>query len=198
MKRPLRLLDSGVRAAMRHPALEGTSRIARGHFCAVFSKPGDTVLKLTTDALQYMYYRDGLRPEGPYFPKLVTDHGEVGTTTWYEHELPIFLVEMERLRPASEDRTAQRASLLLRQVVYAAPSGYEWDALPRNRTMGKLQNASQNEQLPKDMREALSDMAMFAAHCDEHLSLDLHCKNVMRRGEQIVLNDPFADYRYTS
>jgi hypothetical protein len=197
---PMDLRNARVKQALRHPALEGCRRINRGHFCAVFAKPwSDTVLKATTDQFQYWFYADGTRPQGPFFPRLVEDHGEIGTTEHNGDEVSIYLVEMERLQPIGRDAppVARHQSKLLRQALEGPLGDDYWHASYRERAYKRLSKAVENEALPAEMCEALGDLRNFVANYDERIALDIHSKNLMRRGSQIVINDPFCDSKYT-
>lgn len=189
----LQLRDPRVRNATMHPAVAGLKRIARGAFCAVYDK-GDTVLKLTCDAKQYALYADPCVPTGDYFPTLIEDHGEVGKT---HCGLSLYLVEMEKLGRIGRDApiTLKR---LAKQLVDTVSNNYQNAAMPersmwekKRRAIFTIGETSRDESLPLGLRESLEELEVFMSNYD--CGLDFHMANLMRRGDQLVLNDVVAD-----
>lgn len=195
-----------ARLATKHPALQGLRALARGHFCRVYDN-GDTVLKLTADPLSYAIYTDGHRPQGEHFPVLVRDHGEAGA--WInpstKKSYPLYLVEMEKLQPISRGPAAIRklARELCRHISSASTQarssldlGWGWGTTPETShriAVEALRLASEDEALPASIREALEQLSSFIANF-KGATLDWHSKNLMRRGDTLVLNDVIADY----
>jgi len=192
----LKLTDPMVKEAARHPALDGLKRIGRGAFCAVYDK-GDTVVKMTCDPIQYAFTCDAWSPEGPFFPRLVENHFCIGET-W--KGVPIYLFEVEKLAPVRRDSPAHIKRLARRLIKATADS--MWSQASRHRrgsyvnqkrdaSMSALQEVIDEGKLPADLLEALQDVHTFVSNYDA--MIDFHGKNLMLRGEQLILNDVVAD-----
>lgn len=187
----LRHSDPGVKSAMRHPALAGLKTLARGSFCQVYDK-GDTVLKLTADHIQYYFSADCYAPEGPYFPKLIKDHGCVGST---KHGLDLYLMEMEKLSPigrkASIDVKRLRKELLslTNQHIDVKADGRRPDQMrmASYKGLGAVIEHLQNPGLVDALDCLRTWMSNYDACCD------FHGKNLMMRGDQLILNDVVCD-----
>lgn len=190
--------EAGVRAARRHPALKGLRHLARGTFCSVYDK-GDTVLKLTCDRIQYAFSAEGLAPTGPYFPRLIKDYGLVGET---RVGLPIYLMEMEKLDKmrGAPAETRKLARELMRETEALYLTNYHHTRLAKVREVDRARYASvatlqevvdESTTLPGDMCEALDEVRQFISNYDA--GMDMHTGNLMRRGDQLVLNDVVCD-----
>lgn len=182
--------DFGVQAAQRHPALHGLKRLARGAFCSVYDR-GDTVLKLTCDQVQYWMSTDGYRPEGPFFPRLVKDHGNVGTT---KDGLDIYLMEMEKLtaigRSAPIDVKRLRRDLLSQTNKHVHAGARTPQAMRMESYVGLGKIIDQSALAP-GLIDALERLRDWISNYDA--SCDFHAKNLMMRGDQLVLNDVVCD-----
>ncbi|MFK3740915.1 hypothetical protein [Massilia sp. TN1-12] len=185
----LQLRDAGVMRALRHPALRGLPRLARGAFCAVYDK-GDTVLKLTCDPVSYEFGAGFARPLGDHFPQLVDDFDCVGETRAGD---PLYLFEVEKLQPIRRNtrREIKLAAGRLCESVDATWSKHRWsvrhsssDSVASYRA---LQELAANEAFPNTVRDALSELALFAGN--HGAIVDFHQENVMLRNDTIVLND---------
>ena len=194
----LQLRDPGVRRAMQHPALTGRKKLARGSFCAVYDA-GDTVLKLTCDAKQYALYADYTAPTGDYFPRLVENHGHIGETS---SGLSIYLVEMEKLDRVGRDAPLE-TKRLARQLLNSIEEPFDRSLhrhvggrvpiveAAKRASIEALDAVSEDESLPEDLRDSLADLGVFVSNYD--CSADFHMANLMRRGNQLVLNDVVTD-----
>lgn len=178
----LKLRDTNVRQALRHPALTGLTRLARGAFCVVYDN-GDTVLKLTCDAKQYGLYADAYSPEGPYFPTLVKSYGDVGET--YDG-LTLYLVEMEKLQPVSSGSSELRS--LAKKLIWHIDCLNCYGSSPYK----VLNGIVKDEAFPQDLRDAFDALETFVSNYS--CGIDFHSENLMRRGEQLVLNDVIVDH----
>lgn len=181
--------DPGVQRAKFHPALKGLRQMARGAFCSVYDK-GDTVLKLTCDKIQYGFSRDAYCPEGPYFPRLITDHGEVGET---RGGLSIYLMEMEKLsaignRAPIEVKRMRRS--LLSQTERHIRSGSTVREMKEESYKG-LGNILNEGALPAGLLDALDQVRDWMSNYE--CCVDFHAKNLMMRGDQLILNDIVCD-----
>lgn len=203
MKNTLKMDDRGVRWVRHtHPRLKGKRMLARGHFAAVFDGGPDTILKLTRDPLQYAVAADPYHPEGPYFPRLVESYGDVGETN---DGHCLYLIEVERLQAinAQAPLAMKRERKSLMQVLDFHASTIR-GTLPANRRYSKygdqevarltLETARECEEISEGARQALGDLRDFICNYDGY-ALDFHAGNMMRRGDQLVLNDVIADTR---
>lgn len=185
----LQLRDPGVMRALRHPALKGLPRLARGAFCAVYDK-GDTVLKLTCDPVSYEFAAGFARPLGDHFPQLVDDFDRVGETRAGD---PLYLFEVEKLQPIRREtpREVKLSAGRLCESVDVTWSKYRWSARKGENdciaSYRALQEVAADTTVPETMREALGELALFAG-CHDAV-IDFHQANVMLRGDMIVLND---------
>jgi hypothetical protein len=186
----LNLTDPGVRAALRHPALAGKKRIGRGGFCAVYDN-GDTVLKLTADGVAHDFAASAWRPQGEHFPRLVDSHFCIGETSGGDL---LYLYEAEKLQPIGRDslyhiKKAVKDLNVKVGATYANQEfrGHNTEVYNSSRACEEL---AQNVSLPDTMRDAFSQLATFIASWNA--ALDFHSKNVMLRGDTIVLNDPIV------
>jgi hypothetical protein len=185
----LQLRDPGVMRALRHPALKGLSRLARGAFCAVYDK-GNTVLKLTCDPVSYEFGAGFARPLGDHFPQLVEDFDCVGETRAGD---PLYLFEVEKLQPIcrSTPREVKLSAGRLCQSVDVTWSKHRWST--RNAhddcvaSYRALQELAGDAEVPENMRGALGELALFAGN--HEAIIDFHRDNIMLRTDVIVLND---------
>lgn len=186
----LKLNDWTTRRVMREQGLSNLPRLGRGHFGMAFDAGDNTVLKLTTDALQrdsQLFYLNG-----PAFPEFLEDKGYMGEQS---NGAPLYLYRTERLEtmrqaaPAvrKEARTfltlmgdayetACKTSHAMRHNRYYSPKAYE-----------VLEAALDAEGLAP-YRDSLEQLCRFAMDYED-VSADFHLGNLMARGNQLVFND---------
>lgn len=184
----LNLRDPGTRAALRHPALAGLKRIARGSFCAVYDK-GMTVLKLTRDPVSYEFAAGNMRPEGLHFPRLIETWRDVGETSDGD---PLYLFEVEKLQPVRRGAPyhVKKAVKMLTDRMSATYHEHLYgpvDADEVQATTHALLDLSQSNSLAPDLRADLESAGMFAGNFEG--ILDCHASNIMLRDDVVVLND---------
>lgn len=197
----LKLTHPSSKLALLHPQLKGKKRIGRGAFCVVFDNES-TVLKLTRDRFQYALYTDIGRPSGVFFPTLIADYGTIGGTDKY----PLYLVEMEKLRPFHRKSSSPLAAWELRQSLISTLDkvrreqslwkthghlvGGEFKAFA---AMESIRGAIIGRLLPDEVLNALQALNQFCERMG--CSPDFHRSNFMLRGHQLVMNDVVADHR---
>ena len=103
----MRVLNMNSVRHLHHSILKGKKVIGRGAFANVYAdkipspeKDVETVVKVTADQFGYASLRDWpwldhRKPVEAYYPRLVADHGDVGSCGKYT----IYAVEVERLHP---------------------------------------------------------------------------------------------------
>lgn len=197
----LDLRTSEVRAALRHPRIQGLPKLGRGYFCQVFDN-GNTVLKLTCDRTQHAFYTDSLRPQNKHFPRLVENYGEIGRMG----DMPLYLVEMEKLNRFNHRGKAweQRKKLIGMAEVYRSElwwdyrnlNGLEFD---RRLSISILSHMARDARLDGAMRKCCQGVLRFIV--EFNCGIDFHNGNFMVRDDTLVLNDVVADiesiYRYS-
>lgn len=191
----LKLNQLGVRQAMRHDALKGLPRIARGAFCAVFDR-GDTVLKLTADPVQYSFATDHCAPRGKHFTTLVKNYGCVGSTADDED---LFLFEVEKLQPVRRGAPVWVKKLVDRLIDSSNRQqkshlqGQRGSSTYREMAASALamNDLALDMELPMSLRDSLDQLSVFIRNY--RAVQDFHKGNIMLRGDTIVLNDVVAD-----
>lgn len=177
----LNLKDPVVkRIRATHPSFANTRMLARGTFCAVFetSNP-DRVLKLTADRSHYAYLTDGLAPEGPHKPLVLENHGYLDDTL---SGAPLYLVEVERLRPVTP-RT-ENSRLTRRIVAYACKD--EDGQYPTQ--------IDQVKGLSEPLAQFCEDVNCFTSNFD--CITDPRYGNFMERNDgTLVMSDPVFDFK---
>lgn len=181
--------EAKVRAALRHPALAGLKRIGRGAFCVVYDK-GETVLKATSDPVQYGFYTDYTAPNGPHFPKLIHNYGEIGETAAGDS---IYLVEMEKLSKIPRSGPLRQEAKRLLTIMHGAAVMTAGCGDEKRDSHEALLMAADDDRLTVDLRAALLDVADFISNYDA--MQDFGMKNLMLRDQTIILNDVVADVR---
>lgn len=104
----MRMLNMNELSGLRATTLANMRCIGKGQFASVYGpKTGDgnTVIKVTTDAMSYYLQADGLwleMREGVerHFPALVTDFGDVGPSC----QATAYMLELEWLHPVSNPK----------------------------------------------------------------------------------------------
>ena len=195
----IRLDDWGTKSVLSQYGLTPMRRIGKGLFCAVYEDGPDSVVKLTTDAIQLHSVRDYLG--GVHFPELVDNIGWVGEQHIGDHDLYMF--KAERLRPTREADAATRK--LARDVMRAvddfwAPHasrmmyGRGSQAQKRSECSGVvLDQLMEFTSLPESIREAFADLRRMVNDYT-NLVIDFHGANLMVRGsDELVFNDVIVD-----
>lgn len=189
--------STGTRAALKHPSIAGLPVIGKGSFSLVFDA-GDTVMKLTIDPSQYEFYTSPFSPEGSWKPKLIADFDVIGE----QYEYPLFLVEMEKLTPIKRKDDCPKHIWEGRRAIVKAMERHWGEANKelwevRNPLQYRLQmnqsviaKINRDESIDPKHREILNEIGDF---CSNHEAVfDLHVHNFMRRGDELIFNDPLT------
>lgn len=195
INKALRLDDYGVKAAMRHDILLSKKPIARGAFSAIFDGTRkNTVLKMTVDNFGYYMLNDwACGVKHSMFPRVVGNHGEIGTIKSFTDDHPIYLFEMERLEKIQNaslaKRTARSIMNALNRAEKTVPQSMRYGEM---RTYMILNAASYDVSLSRMVRNALTQLADFSANMPGG-TLDMHIGNFMqRKNGELVITDPIA------
>ncbi len=194
----LLLTDPAVKMIRRMPELAGKRPIGRGVFSAVFdgTRP-DTVLKLTVDSRSYGLSNDGcVRCDGPHFPRVVNNFGEVGESIIRQEEYPIYLYEVERLSKLQAGSVAaKQARALLNASIRAsgrAPYSPRSEHTALSIATALVDEANDDETIPVSLHTALEDLRDWIG-CHDDISIDLHRGNLMQDSAGVlVINDPIC------
>jgi hypothetical protein len=195
MRKALLLTDYNVKRAMQHPTIKGKKPIGRGVFSAVFegSKP-DRVAKLTVDPLSYWMLNDpyvGL--SGKHFPKVFENSGEVGYSEIFGLGCPIYLYEIEKLKPVRKTE----ASRLARKITKAHHYGCGGTASRQFKNMAKRLDG----EIPSSLTDSLLELSEFCeiSDADRCGFIDLHLGNYMARDDgELVFTDPICNLEIIS
>lgn len=95
-----------------HPLLRGCRELGRGESCVVLDKgDGETVFKVVMCPATYAFLTSPDRPVGDHYPKVLADHGVIGTTSL---GYPMHLLEVEKLYPLPEGSEAEAVAQRIR------------------------------------------------------------------------------------
>lgn len=170
-----------------HPLLRGKSEIGRGETCVVFDKGDDqAVYKVVMSSASYAFYTDPERPVGRHYPRLIADHGVIGTGL---SGYPMHLIEMEKLYPIPDGSEAAALAASITTAYLKACRG--WAVFAGE--MGSLALFSLTRTplgWSDDMREALSSLNKFTE--DFQVLPDLLNRNnlMVRKDGTLVFSDP--------
>lgn len=193
MAHSFNLRDFNVVRLRARLGLTRASAIGRGSFSAVFAHPDasrNTVIKLTSDPAGYCYLGEGARAyhlsDFDCFPKVVDSFDELNAEL-IAGESPLRVVELERLAIAG--RAARPESRLL--FVYAGRTFPH--LLPMTVTDADkafvMRMEKERPELCAELEEFGTKLSTFCA--DYNYRIDgLARGNAMRRGDQLVFNDP--------
>jgi hypothetical protein len=175
--------------------------LGSGLYAAVFDNPAEGgVIKITRGYDKYIHYlriiHDLGGPEvSPFVPKIsrVLQIKNKGETSW-DKENPnyydLFAVWMEKLKPCSKVRYSGEE--IVSYEHYGDDPGMKRWVRKLDQLYGR--HALYNDKVKLNPKHtdlfALLDLAR--ERTTQHLNLDLHCGNVMMRGQQVVLTDPFS------
>ena len=191
----LQLTDCGVKAAMRHEALAGKTRIGRGSYSAVYDN-GETVLKLSADMAHYemlKFYADGYTA----LPTMCKDYFDVGEQVKFGG-IVLYLFEVERLTKmkagTAEYRLAKCMCNRAANLMETKTPVFERnkDKIGMERIVPEtFYQMSEDATLPVEIREALGQLGRFSMDY-EGIGMDFHMGNFMIRPStgQLVLSDP--------
>lgn len=190
MIRVLRLNDSGVRQALRHPLLAGGKLIGRGVFSAIFEGNNNSVMKLTADSVNYRMLNGDSCVKHRHFPKVVANHTTVGKVTIAGMDFPLYLYEVEKLqrlhRNSDAGRLAWKMAEKQRHWAHSDFTDFSVSVI----TVGEM---TKDTKLPRAMRNALAQLEAFILSCPDGI-LDMHFGNFMQRANgELVLTDPLFD-----
>lgn len=193
----LRMDCYGVKAALRHPLLEGKKMIGRGVFSMVFEGTRkNTVLKMTVDNLGYMMLNDrvsGIRHK--HFPKVVETHDDIGETKIGAESHLVYLFEMERLEKLQKDSDAKRLARLITNVTGTTSMRHKGSWRDEYRSAELLKAMKTSDELPRSIKNALGRLEMFCRDIPGG-TLDMHAGNFMqRKNGDLVMIDPIADMK---
>lgn len=191
MKKALRLDCWDVKQILNsHPDLKGKKPIARGCFSAVFegTRP-NTVIKVTMDDIGYYMLNDGMFGiRGKHFPKVIKNHGEIGSIHRRGRNFSIYAFEMEKLEKL---QTGSDARKIARKTYHATgdalrSAGYSnqcYDVLCFLKVPG----------IQRSLRNAINQLRDFANYFN-HGAIDMHMGNFMQRKDgTLVITDPIAN-----
>lgn len=175
--------DKAVTLARQHPRLQGREVMARGVCSLVFDR-GETVLKLTVDALAYRLAEQQAKWRCPGLPSTLGLYGQVGIN---EVGAPLWLMEQERLTPLQQGSQARKHCLQIGRMVR--------DNIYRCTTVADRLNEILPRITDADLNDALRRLASFAAQHADMAGLDMHASNFMLREstDTPVITDPFLD-----
>lgn len=194
----MRLLKMAELGHVRRKHLAGKALIGKGSFASVFAAEGeaDRVSKLTADAIGYYMLADPLWHEmreevERCFPRVIEDHGDVGISG----DLPVFLVEVERLYPVSTTEHRRQIGVWAKQYANTnckKPRGRTYrhaDVLNWQSVQFCAEKADEQDNPYRAVFEALH---MFLSNYGG--ALDLKRSNFMCRANgELVWNDVVFD-----
>lgn len=159
---------------------KGYEQIGAGQQAWVWAKPGaDTVLKLfkAQDRAYWAFANLTKTHPNPHFPHLF---GKVIRVTQF-----VRAVRMERLAPLPDDRIDDARAL---ETYLDYPSFEQYSAHSSNPDMAKMEWQDVVDLFHREPNlKVACDLILYNLG---HWNMDLHSKNVMTRGEMLVLTDP--------
>lgn len=174
------------------PELQGKKPIARGAFSAIYEGTRkNTVIKVTVDDSAYYMLNDGcVGIQHKHLPRVIKNHGEVGSVRVNHMERGVFMYEVEKLEKLKGGTDARKVACMLSDTVVSASMKYAGQYGTAYMTFNDV---AHNKLLPRAIRNLAAKISDFCCNFYQ-ASPDLHMGNMMMRSNgDLVVIDPISN-----